>query len=181
MGILGLISVVTCLFVHWQTGELPRRRGLSAPKSKPIEPSRKFKREVGSGGNDGCLKASGGVEFGYVNGSTTAFTFDLCEVVRCPGDGSSWRSYDVWICYHPMVCYPKSVWGPSQEGDIYSYITDQWCSWQDVVAWTGVGWQPTVPQALEGIAIQKDHSVTHNPVTLSLGPWRQTMTEGRSI
>uniref|UniRef100_A0AAX7V1G1 Uncharacterized protein n=1 Tax=Astatotilapia calliptera TaxID=8154 RepID=A0AAX7V1G1_ASTCA len=177
-GVLGLISVITCFFVFWQTGELPRHRGLSAPEPEPIKSSKKVKRAVGSGGDDGCLKASGGVEFGYVNGSTTAFTFDLCEVIKCSGDGNSWRTYNVWVCYHPMMCYPKSVWGPSWDSDIYTYVTDQWCSWQDVVAWTGVGWQPTVPPALEGIAIQRDYSVTNNPITLSLGPWSELPEPG---
>lgn len=40
-----------------------------------------------------------------------------------------------------------------------------------MVGWTGAGWHPHVPQGLKGIAIQRDYSVAHNPVTLSLGPW----------
>ncbi|KAL3978873.1 hypothetical protein ACER0C_019935 [Sarotherodon galilaeus] len=139
----------------------------AVPKTGSVK---RQKREV-SGKGDECLSMNNGIELNYVKGSTSSFTFDLCDVIKCTGASSSWRAYDIWVCNHPMICFRKAVWGPSWGKHVYTYITDQWCAWQDVVGWTGVGWQPDVPQGLKGIAIQRDYSVSQNPVTLSLGPW----------
>ncbi|MGL5074005.1 MAG: hypothetical protein ACRC61_22425, partial [Aeromonas salmonicida] len=47
---------------------------------------------------DLCLKRYGGIELNYTQGSTTSFTFDLCIVIKCGGQNSSYRGYDVYLC-----------------------------------------------------------------------------------
>lgn len=54
------------------------------------------KRKV-SGKGDECLSAYNGIELNYVKGSTSSFTFDLCDVNNCKEASSSWRGYNVWV------------------------------------------------------------------------------------
>lgn len=153
----------------------PNTEATPAPSETPITdtgPSKRSKREV-SGKRDRCLSTYKGIELDYIKGSTSSFTFDLCEVINCKGTNSSWRGYDVWVCSHPMICTrggsPRS--SPGIHRSVRTYTAGQWCFWNSVVSWTGAGWQPQVPENLKGIAIQRDFSASQNPVTLSLGPW----------
>ncbi|KAL4008993.1 hypothetical protein ACER0C_002845 [Sarotherodon galilaeus] len=144
-------------------------------------PLKRPKREL-SGKRDDCLSAFNGIELDYVKGSTSSYTFDLCEVINCKGANSSWRGYDVWVCSHPDICTrggnPHSTRGIRPV--LASYTAGQWCipGWGNVVAWTGVRWQPHVPEGLKGIAIQRDFSASQNPITLSLGPWNSLPRSG---
>uniref|UniRef100_A0A669EJ41 Uncharacterized protein n=1 Tax=Oreochromis niloticus TaxID=8128 RepID=A0A669EJ41_ORENI len=171
-----------CLFLYfWQIARRspPEHGGQPSPTltEKPnteMWPLKRPKREV-SGKRDDCLSAYNGIELDYVKGSASSYTFDLCEVIDCEGANSSWRGYDVWMCSHPYVCTrggnPHSSRGIRPV--LASYTAAQWCApgWGNVVSWTGVGWQPQVPEGLKGIAIQRDFSTAQNPITLSLGPW----------
>uniref|UniRef100_A0A669DLH2 Uncharacterized protein n=1 Tax=Oreochromis niloticus TaxID=8128 RepID=A0A669DLH2_ORENI len=177
-----VLVLVICIFVYfWQVAQCnpPEHGGQPSPTltEKPnteMWPLKRPKREV-SGKRDGCLSAYNGMELDYVKGSTSSYTFDLCEVINCKGANSSWRGYDVWVCSHPNVCTrggnPHSSRGIRPV--LASYTAAQWCApgWGNVVSWTGVGWQPQVPEGLKGIAIQRDFSTAQNPITLSLGPW----------
>ncbi|XP_065328147.1 uncharacterized protein LOC135933842 [Pelmatolapia mariae] len=147
---------------------------LTEKQNTEMWPLQRPKREV-SGKRDGCLSAYNGMELDYVKGSTSSYSFDLCEVIKCKGANSSWRGYDVWICSHPDICTrggnPHSSRGIRPV--LASYTAGHWCipGWSNVVAWTGVKWEPHVPEGLKGIAIQRDFSASQNPITLSLGPW----------
>ncbi|KAL3971446.1 H/ACA ribonucleoprotein complex subunit 4 [Sarotherodon galilaeus] len=174
--------MVVCLLVYTlqkNPSELsgPGGQPTPAPQEKSFTETRprvRPKREI-SGTKDGCLSRYKGLELDYVKGSTSAYTFDLCEVINCKGANSSWRGYDVWVCSHPDICTrggsPHSSRG--SHAVLGSYTAGQWCipGWGNVVGWTGVGWQPQVPEGLKGIAIQRDFSASQNPITLSLGPW----------
>lgn len=35
----------------------------------------------------------------YTKGTTTSYTFDLCDVISCGGSNWSFRGYDVYLCY----------------------------------------------------------------------------------
>lgn len=131
---------------------------------------KRLKREV-SGKGDECLSTYNGIELNYVKGSTSSFTFDLCDVIKCAAASSSWRTYDVWVCNHPMICSSHAYWSPSWGKHIHTYTAGQWCSWENEVGWTGVGWQPNVQEGLQGRVIQRVYSVFHNPVTIFVGPW----------
>ncbi|XP_042261512.1 uncharacterized protein LOC121893578 [Thunnus maccoyii] len=60
----------------------------------------KEKRNVKS---DYCLKRYGGIELDYVEGESTTYQFDLCDVMACKGKDTSWRGYDVYVCATPVV------------------------------------------------------------------------------
>uniref|UniRef100_A0AAZ1X4A5 Uncharacterized protein n=1 Tax=Oreochromis aureus TaxID=47969 RepID=A0AAZ1X4A5_OREAU len=188
LGQIVLVLAVCFLVYFLQTalGNLSEHGGQSSPP--PTEkldtemwPLKRPKREV-SGKRDGCLSAFNGIELDYVKGSTSSYTFDLCGVINCKGANSSWRGYDVWVCSHPAICTrggnPHSARGIRPV--LASYTAGQWCipGWGKVVAWTGVGWQPHVPEGLKGIAIQRDFSASQNPITLSLGPWNSLPRSG---
>lgn len=101
------------------------------------------KREV-SGKGDECLSTYNGIELDYVKGSTSSLTFDLCEVIECKGASSSWRGYDVWVCSHQMICTRRGspYFSPGIHRSVGEYTAGQWCSWDNAISWTGVGWQP---------------------------------------
>ena len=48
--------------------------------------------------NDAWLEKWGGVTVDYVKGSHTSYSFDLCKVINCGRDPSSWTGYDVYLC-----------------------------------------------------------------------------------
>lgn len=189
MAVMILIMAICLLVYALQKNqrELSGRGGQPIPVTtvKPsIEtgPRVRSKREL-SGKKDGCLSTYGGLELDYVKGSTTSYTFDLCEVINCNGANGSWRGYDVWVCSHSYICTrggnPYSTRGIRPV--LASYTAGQWCApgWGNVVSWTGVGWEPHVPEGLRGIAIQRDFSAAQNPITLSLGPW-ETLPRSQS-
>lgn len=122
----------------------------------------KPKREV-SGKRDECLSTYDGIEVDYVNGSTTSFTFDLCDVFNCKGANSSWRGYNVWVCWdYAVSTHCERVRRPF----------DSWCrNWNQVRGHTGENW--VAPEQGQGneLKLQKDYSPTQNPLTLSMGNW----------
>lgn len=169
-----ILVMAVCFLVYFlQTAprDLSEHGGQSSPTpteklNTEMWPLKRPKREV-SGKGDGCLSAYNGIELDYVKGSTSSYTFDLCEVIDCKGANSIWRGYDVWVCSHPDICTrggnPYSTRGIRPV--LASYTAGQWCApgWGNVVSWTGVGWQPHVPEGLKGIAIQRDFSAAQNP------------------
>lgn len=131
IGVLACSSVLICLFIFWQTGELPRHGDPSTPESKLTTSPNRSKREV-SGKWEECLSTYGGIEVDYVNGSTTSFTFDLCDVFDCKGANSSWRGNDVWVRWDYAVS-THCEWGRQP--------FDSWCrNWNQVRGYTGENW-----------------------------------------
>lgn len=109
MSVMILVMAISLLVYTLQKspGELSGLGGQPspAPRVNPgseTGPRVRSKREL-SGKKDECLSTYGGLELDYVNGSTTSFTFDLCDVLKCGGADSSWRGYNVWICWDYAV------------------------------------------------------------------------------
>ncbi|KAL3979315.1 bone morphogenetic protein 1 [Sarotherodon galilaeus] len=143
-----VILTMAVLFIVYISQGTPGHSSEHGGQSSPALPENvvaktesgeRRKREV-SGKGDECLSTYNGIELNYVKGSTSSFTFDLCDVVKCTGASSSWRAYDVWVCNHPMICSRSPSWG----SHIHTYVAGQWCAWENVVSWTGVGWQPYI-------------------------------------
>lgn len=125
---------------------------------------------------DQCLSYYGGIEVDYVKGSTTAFTFDLCEVINCQGENSSWRGFDVWACYSPAVdidCVEKG----------WTNFSPLCSGWGNVRGYTGPYWTPhqlkePYKTRWSNFKIQRDFSPAQNPITISIGGWPQTPASG---
>lgn len=120
----------------------------------------RVKREV-SGEKDECLSTYGGLELDYVIGSTTSFTFDLCDVVNCRDAGSAWRGYNVWLCWDYSV---------STHCERGNRPYDSWCrNWDQVRGYTGQNWEPLELGSENELKLQRDFSPSGNALTLSLG------------
>uniref|UniRef100_A0AAZ1WXB9 Uncharacterized protein n=1 Tax=Oreochromis aureus TaxID=47969 RepID=A0AAZ1WXB9_OREAU len=166
-----LITAICFLLYLLQTG--PRKlsehggHASPAPSETPfseIEPRVRTKCKV-SGKKDECLSTYGGLELDYVNGSTTSFTFDLCDVVNCKGASSSWRGYNVWVCWDYSV---------STHCERGNRPYDGWCrNWNQVRGYTGENWEPSELGPENELKLQRDYSPSKNPLTLSLGNWRR--------
>lgn len=123
-----------------------------------------MKREI-SGKTDECLSTYGGLELDYVNGSTTSFTFDLCDVFNCKGASGNWRGYNVWICWDYSV---------STHCERGNRPYDGWCrNWNQVKGYTGENWEPSELGPGNELKLQRDYSPSKNLLTLSLGNWQQ--------
>lgn len=99
---LGVITVIIVTVIFLES-ELPRDRSESTPGIPPSQATAERTKRSKTGKSDECLDYYGGIELDYVKGSTTSYTFDLCAVIKCKGLNSSWRVYDVWVRYNPMV------------------------------------------------------------------------------
>lgn len=164
MGVLTIIiiGVVTTIFLLC---ELPSFR--THPKPLPLADPEVTRPEsnVGERSNP-CLLHYGGIEVDYVRGSTTAFTFDLCSVIKCGDDSASWRGYEVWICHDLQLTGACLIGHPTVLGRYPCPV------WDMVTAYTAPGWDS--PGRWEGFAIQRDFSNSQNPITMSIGGWRVT-------
>uniref|UniRef100_A0A669CZZ1 Uncharacterized protein n=1 Tax=Oreochromis niloticus TaxID=8128 RepID=A0A669CZZ1_ORENI len=171
MSVMILIMAICFLLYFLQTApsKLSERGGHSSPTptetpSSESKPWVRTKREV-SGKKDECLSTYGGLELDYVNGSTTAFTFDLCDVINCKGASSGWRGYNVWVCWDYAV---------NTHCERGSRPYESWCrNWNQVRGYTGENWEPPEVGLENELRLQRDYSSSQNPLTLSLGNWRR--------
>uniref|UniRef100_A0AAR2J3Q0 Uncharacterized protein n=1 Tax=Pygocentrus nattereri TaxID=42514 RepID=A0AAR2J3Q0_PYGNA len=122
-----------------------------------------------------CISKYGGIELDYTLGSSTAWTFDLCDVINCAGQNSTYRGYDVYLCWDLQVTTKCGFgWG----------WDDRWCRyWHSVIKYTG-RWQPTLAARdaythktdWEHMSFQRDFSRTQNPLTLSI-KWEKSIMD----
>ncbi|XP_076739763.1 uncharacterized protein LOC105941227 isoform X1 [Maylandia zebra] len=164
MGVLAMITigVLTTVFLLC---ELPSYRTHPPPLPLADPEATSSERDVGEK-PDPCLEYYGGIEVDYVRGSTTAFTFDLCSVIDCGKDQTSWRGYEVWTCHDIRFTNACLIGKPTATG--YTPCEE----WDMVTGYTLPGWDTR--GRWEGFAIQRDFSNTQNPLTMSIGGWQVT-------
>lgn len=164
MGVLTVITVVMVTIIFLLC-ELPsfRTHPTSLPSADP-EVTR-LKRDV-SETSDPCLSHYGGIEVDYIRGSTTAFTFDLCSVIKSGEDRSSWRNYEIWTCHDSELTEFCLLGRPTD------LRRSQCPDWVMVTAYTGPGWEPS--RGWKGFEIQRDYGNRLNPITMSIGGWRKS-------
>uniref|UniRef100_A0A3B1KKF2 Uncharacterized protein n=1 Tax=Astyanax mexicanus TaxID=7994 RepID=A0A3B1KKF2_ASTMX len=46
-----------------------------------------------------CVQKFRGINLEYVINTKTAYNFDLCDVINCNGQNSTWRGYPIYLCY----------------------------------------------------------------------------------
>ncbi|MGL5101230.1 MAG: hypothetical protein ACRC6N_01500, partial [Plesiomonas sp.] len=128
----------------------------------------RHKREVK---RDFCLNRYGGIELNYTKGTTTSLTFDLCNVINCGGKNSSYRGYDIYLCNDAMVQMQCEVRGRAD---------NSWCgsSWGDTVKYTRT-WEPYQNKHWEEVDLQRDYSMSQNPLTLSITHWNNYPLKNR--
>uniref|UniRef100_A0AAR2JVE9 Envelope glycoprotein n=1 Tax=Pygocentrus nattereri TaxID=42514 RepID=A0AAR2JVE9_PYGNA len=121
-----------------------------------------------------CISRYGGIELDYTLGSSTAWTFDLCD--NCAAQNSTYSGYDVYLCWDLQVT-TKCGFGWSWD--------DGWCKyWHSVIKYMG-RWQPTLAARdaythktdWEDMSFQGDFSRTQNPLTLSIN-WEKSIMGG---
>ncbi len=124
---------------------------------------------------DPCTKGwfGNGIELTYINGSSSSFIFDLCEVINCQGQNNSWRGYDVYLCDDHNINLA------CRKGSVHS---EPGCpAWTKVRKYTGL-WAPEVQPNYgsrvglgwkDKVSFQRDYSTTQNPLTLSIGSIEQ--------
>lgn len=121
------------------------------------------KRATPQDHSDQCLQKYGGIELNYTKGSSSAFQFDLCNVISCGGNDVSWRGWDVYVC--------GLGWPGNQ----------QWCpTWDHVLRATNRDFRPKtrtdsgVMKTAGYLAVQRDFSTSSNPITFSITNLTQT-------
>lgn len=122
---------------------------------------------------DDCLSYYGRIEVEYVKGSTTGFTFDLCEVINCKGQDSLWRGFNVWACYSPAVNSECLNGGSTPFNHLCS-------DWGNVVQY----WSPhpmREPYAMmwSKFKVHRDFNPSQNPITMSIGGWGQNLSSDK--
>ncbi|KAG9275079.1 hypothetical protein AMEX_G9555 [Astyanax mexicanus] len=83
----------------------------------------------------------------YVINTKTAYNFDLCEVINCKGNNSTWQGYPIYLCYSKYA--NEHTAGRSSNG-IYEMVSN------------------TMYFNLKRIRLQRDKSGVQNPITLSI-------------
>ena len=110
-----------------------------------------------------CITAYQGIELNYTRESATTFTFDLCRVIKCHGQNSLWRGYDLYLCAQPYV-HTRCAQG--------RLVYEQWCpSWAWVIKYTGPHWTPDADKYWENVTFSRlagGGTTETNPVQLTL-------------
>lgn len=151
-GVMGVLTIIIIgvLTIVFLLCELPSFRTDPTPLPLADPEMTRAERNVGER-SDPCLSHYGGIEVDYVRGSTTAFTFDLCSVIKCGYDRASWRGYEVWICHDLQQTGACIIGHPTILGRYPCPV------WDMVTAYTAPGWD-SPGRWRHGFAIQHDFS-----------------------
>lgn len=174
---LGVITVVV-VTVIFLISELPRDRPESTPVTPPSQATATRTKRSETGKSDECLDYYGGIELDYVKGSAASYTFDPCAVIKCKGLNSSWRGYDVWVGYNPMV---DIEYNNQKLGYPYHIYWMGPCEyWSTIVEYSGM-WRHYKDTTWQKLGFQRDFSAGQNPLTPSLNRWHDTVWPARSV
>ncbi|MEQ2204317.1 hypothetical protein XENOCAPTIV_011382 [Xenoophorus captivus] len=102
---------------------------------------------------DKCLQNYGGTELDYIEGAETTFQFDLCSIISCNGQDSSWKDYDVYMCSPPWRVPTGKFW----------------CGQWSAVWWYTGHWSPAKPKSQDTQEIVRNITLRRGRLTTTHG------------